>query len=165
MAGLRDHPAATGSRPDRPRSIFARRASVPGLRTRRGPLRPPQTGHAVLLRIRRELRPAVAHRLAGKPFGTSDLRGGGAGRRGARIQRSGKPGASATTGAGRAFPQRSGLERQHLSGGNDSGSLDRRVSLRLLARPVGRLCDRNGHSDSRRVFYSEDHTTGPGAGA
>ena len=45
MAGLRDHQAAAGSRPDRPRSIFARRASLSGLRTRRGPLRPPQTGH------------------------------------------------------------------------------------------------------------------------
>ena len=106
---------------------------------------------------------AIAWR--GKPFGTSDLRRRGAGRRGARLQRSGEPGASATTGAGGTFPQRSGLERQHLSGGNHFGSLDRRVSLRLLARPIGRLCHGNGHRDGRRVFYSEDHTTDTGPGA
>ena len=111
-------------------------------------------------------RPAVGDRLAGQPFRPSDLRRGRAGRRGARLQCSGEPGASAPTGSGRTFSQRRGLERQHLSGGNHSRarpSAD--FSTLSRAGPTVVYATAVVTGRRRRIFHASNHPADPGAGA
>src|SRR6185295_17904340 len=57
--GWRDHPASSRSGIDRLGPVSPRHAPVSGFGTCGGPLRPAQSGHVVLLRLRRCFRTAV----------------------------------------------------------------------------------------------------------
>ena len=165
MAGVRDHPAASRSRIDRPGPVSARHALVSGFGTCGRPLRPAQSGHVVLLRLRRFFRVAVGDRLERQPFCSSDLRRRRDGGCSARLQRPSEPRASAPTGSGGTFPQRRGLERQHLSGGNHPRTINRRLSVRALTRAHGGVRHCGSHGPGRRFFHSPDHLADPGPGA
>ena len=165
MAGVRDHQTPSGSGPDRACPVSARRPSISGFGTRRRPLRPAQAGHDVLLRVCPELGPALDYCVAGKSFRSSDLRRGCADRRGARLQRASEPRPSAPVGARRAFSQRGSVERQHLPGCDDPGSIGRRFSVCILTRSVSGIRDRHAHRYRRSILHASNHTANPGAGA